>query len=219
MTKDVNHRLRALIASCKRGNRRKQEELYLQFYNYALSICLRYSRDREEAIEIVNDGFVKIFTKLDKYTKNVSFKSWIRKIMVNTAIDYYRRHKEHYHHVDISYAKYEQVRHWDVLDKISEREIIGVIQLLPPSYRLVFNLYVIEGYKHEEVARKLNISIGTSKSNLAMARSKLKRMILKVCTERIAKVIQPGTAGNKQGPSASLPADNRIAKKTSMVKD
>ncbi len=105
--------------------------------------------------------------------------------MVNTAIDYYRRHKEHYHHVDISYAKYEQVKHWDVLDKISEREIIGFIQLLPPSYRLVFNLYVIEGYKHEEVAQKLNISVGTSKSNLAIARSKLKRMILKVCTERI----------------------------------
>lgn len=178
--------LLSLIGYCKKGNQRKQEELYLHFYNYALSICLRYSKDREEAIEIVNDGFIKVLTKLDQYTKNVSFKSWIRRIMVNTAIDYYRRHKAHYQNVDISYAKYEQVEEWDALSKISSEEIIGYIQQLPNSYRMVFNLFVIEGYKHEEIAQKLNISVGTSKSNLAVARSKLKRMLINISLERVS---------------------------------
>ncbi len=166
-----------LIAHCKEGKGDKQEELYLLYYNYAISICLRYSKDREEAIEIVNDGFVKIFTNLKKYREKTSFKSWLRRIMINAAIDYYRRNEKHYHNVDISYARHEFVTE-DALDKISEQEIISLIQELPPSYRLVFNLFVIEGYSHREIAEKINISIGTSKSNLAVARSKLKRGVL-----------------------------------------
>jgi len=144
------------------------------YYNYAMSICLRYSRDREEAVEIVNDGFVKVFSNLNKYRDHTSFKAWLRRVLINAAIDYYRRNEKHYRNVDISYAKYEYITE-DVISKISEKEIIGLIQELPPSYRVVFNLFVIEGFNHQEIAAKLGISVGTSKSNLSMARSKLKR--------------------------------------------
>lgn len=142
-----------------------------------MSICLRYSKTREEAVEIVNDGYVKIFTKIDKYTRGKSFKAWLRKIMVNSAIDYYRKHEKHYHTVDISYAKYES-SYETVLEDLSAKEIMNAVQELPPSYRIVFNLFVIEGFKHKEIAAMLNISSGTSKSNLAVARSKLKRVLI-----------------------------------------
>ncbi|WPP51376.1 RNA polymerase sigma factor [Catalinimonas niigatensis] len=168
-----------LIADCRKGKRAAQDELYLGFYHYAMSIGLRYSRDREEAIEIVNDAFYKILTSLDKYTQGLSFKGWLRKIVINAAIDYYRRNEKHYHGVDISYARHESM-HEDVIDEMSEKEIVVLIQDLPPSYRIVFNLHVIEGFKHEEIAQKLNISVGTSKSNLSIARTKLQLAIYKL---------------------------------------
>lgn len=171
-----------LISSCREGLGDKQEELYLMFYNYAMSICLRYSKDREEAIEIVNDGFVKLFSNLDKYADRTSFKAWLRRIMINASIDYYRRNEKHYHNVDISYAKHEYISE-DALSKITAKEIMALIQELPPSYRMVFNLFVVEGLNHREISTKLNISIGTSKSNLAIARSKLKRRLISVQKE------------------------------------
>lgn len=167
-----------MLDSSSNGDRNSQDRLYREFYAYALTICRRYSRNREEAIEILNDGFVKIFTRLNRFTKGLSFKSWLRKIMINSAIDYFRRNEKHYHTLDVSYVQYESSSDVNVLDKLSEQEIIDAIQRLPPSYRMVFNLHVIEGYKHEEIAHELNISIGTSKSNLAIARNKLRRMLI-----------------------------------------
>lgn len=167
-----------MLDSSNKGDRNSQDRLYKEFYGYALAVCRRYSRNRDEAIEILNDGFVKIFTRLNRYTKGLSFKGWLRKIMINSAIDYFRRNEKHYHTLDVSYVQYESSSDVNVLDKLSEQEIIDAIQRLPPSYRMVFNLYVIEGYKHEEIAHEMNISIGTSKSNLAVARNKLKRMLI-----------------------------------------
>lgn len=142
-----------------------------------MGICLRYSRTHEEAIEILNDGFLKIISKIDKYSPGLSFKGWLRKVMINSAIDYFRRNEKHYHSLDISHIQYESSAE-NVMDKLSEQEIIAAIQLLPASYRMVFNLYVIEGYKHEEIANQLNISVGTTKSNLAIARNKLKKILI-----------------------------------------
>ncbi len=149
-----------------------------------MGICLRYSRSREEAIEILNDGFVKIFSRLEKYARGLSFKAWLRRVMINAAIDYFRRSEKHYHSLDISHAQYETSSE-SVLDELSAGEIIQAIQKLPPSYRMVFNLHVIEGYKHEEIAHQLNISVGTSKSNLAVARNKLKKMLISESRERL----------------------------------
>jgi RNA polymerase sigma-70 factor (ECF subfamily) len=153
--------------------------VYKLFYGYAIGICLRYSRTRDEATEIVNDGFLKIFSKLNNYSKGLSFKGWVRKIMVHSAIDYFRRNEKHYHSLDISHAQYQDDDQTEtILDKLSADEIMKAVQLLPPSYRMVFNLYAIEGFKHEEIANQLNISTGTSKSNLSIARDKLKRMLI-----------------------------------------
>ena len=160
--------------------------LYQQFYGYAMGVSLRYSNSRNEAIEIVNLGFYKVLTQLNKYDRKLSFKGWLRRIMINTAIDYYRRNAKHQHFVDVSYAKDESVN-FDALDQLSEKEILAAIQQLPPSYKMVFNLYVIEGFKHEEVAEKLGISIGTSKSNLAVARNKLQKLLKVIETERVRK--------------------------------
>jgi RNA polymerase sigma factor (sigma-70 family) len=141
-----------------------------------MGVCLRYARSREEAVEIVNDGFYKIFMNLDKYSHGLSFKGWVRRIMVNSSIDHFRRNEKHYDHVDISYIKTESLTP-DVLDELNEEVILQAVQELPPSYRIVFNLYAIEGYKHSEIAQKLNISEGTSKSNLSIARIKLKKAL------------------------------------------
>lgn len=165
--------------SCKKGDRNTQERVYKAFYGYAMGICLRYSKTRDEAIEIVNDGFLKVFTKLDMYSKGLSFKGWIRKIMIHSAIDYFRRNEKHYHSLDISYAQYQDDSATEtIIDKLSAEEIIRAVQTLPSSYRLVFNLYVIEGFKHEEIASQLSISVGTSKSNLSIAREKLKKILI-----------------------------------------
>ena len=142
-----------------------------------MGICLRYSRSPDEAVEILNDGFIKIFAKLSMYSRGLSFKGWMRKIMINSAIDYFRRNERHYQSLDISHVQDETMSE-SVLDQLSAEEIISLIQRLPPSYRMVFNLYVIEGFHHEEIANQLNITVGTSKSNLAIARNKLKKMIM-----------------------------------------
>ncbi|MBZ0247191.1 MAG: sigma-70 family RNA polymerase sigma factor [Cyclobacteriaceae bacterium] len=167
-----------LLDSCRKGNRNSQDRLYKEYYAYSMGICLRYSRTREEAVEIVNDGYIKIFTKLDKYSKGLSFKGWLRRVMINSAIDYFRRNEKHYNSLDISHGQYETTSE-TIIDQMAEEEIIAAIQRLPPSYRMVFNLFVIEGYKHEEIANQLNISTGTSKSNLAIARSKLQKILLR----------------------------------------
>ena len=138
---------------------------------------MRYSRTREEAVEILNDGYFKIFRKLDHYSPGLSFKGWLRKVMVNSAIDYFRRNEKHYTNLDISHVQYKSER-VTILDTLSEKDILASIQQLPESYRMVFNLFVIEGYKHDEIAIMLNISVGTSKSNLAVARNKLKRILM-----------------------------------------
>jgi RNA polymerase sigma factor (sigma-70 family) len=172
-----------LLDTCRRGDRNSQDRLYKEYYAYGMGICLRYSRTREEAIEILNDGFIKILSKLDHYSPGLSFKGWLRKVMINSAIDYFRRNEKHYNSLDISHVQYESSSETG-LDHLSEQEIIAGIQLLPPSYRMVFNLYVIEGYKHEEIANQLNISVGTTKSNLAIARNKLKKILLNEQRER-----------------------------------
>jgi len=166
----------ALLKACKKGKRASQKELYKIYYSYGMSICLRYSKSREEAQEILNDGFIKIFNNLDKYNIDLSFKAWLRRILVNSAIDYYRKHHKHSNTLEIV-----QDLHFDnspdALHNLSVDEIMEMVQQLSPAYRMVFNLYVLEGYKHHEIAAELNISVGASKSNLAKARTKLRLML------------------------------------------
>jgi RNA polymerase sigma-70 factor (ECF subfamily) len=138
---------------------------------------MRYSRTHDEAIEIVNDGFIKVFNHADKVDLTKSFKNWLRKIMVNTALDFYRQNHKHYNHDDIQDLEYQISDNKDASSDLSYQELLGVIQRLSPAYRTVFSLFVIDGYSHEEIADMLNISIGTSKSNLARARINLREML------------------------------------------
>ena len=162
-----------IIDGCKSNKRSAQEKLYQMYYGYAMSISLPYTNNEEEAMEIVNDGFVKVFRSIGTFDSDKKFNVWFRRIMVNSAIDHYRKNKKHYHHMDtedISIADFND----NVIDTISANEILNLVQNLPPAYKMVFNLYALDGYKHQEIAEMLNISIGTSKSNLAKARNKLK---------------------------------------------
>lgn len=168
--------LQKLIKACLRGQPAAQETLYRGFYGYAMGIGLRYAQTREEAEEIVNDGFLKVFLRLETHDQLHSFKSWIRRIFINAAIDHHRKHEKHYQVKNIEFL-YDQQTPSTSLEQLSEQELIRLIQLLPPAYRLVFNLYAIEGFKHREIAEKLEITIGTSKSNLAKARKHLQRMV------------------------------------------
>jgi len=168
--------LQNLINACRNKDSHAQEKLYREFYGFAMGIVRRYARSREEAIEIVNDGFFKALTNLDKYSIELSFPGWLRRIMINTAIDHFRRNEKHYNSIDISYSK-DSSNTPDALSQIAAEEILHAISQLPSSYRMVFSLHVIEGYSHEEISQLLGISVGTSKSNLSVARTKLMKLL------------------------------------------
>lgn len=165
-----------LIQGCKRNDRDSQRLLYQHYYAYALSICIRYSRNITEAKEVVNDGFMKVFGKIDQYNQDSPFKGWLRKIMINTSIDQYRKELKHQQQDPVEFAHSAFTQPQAITD-LSHDELIGLVQKLSPAYRAVFNLHVIDGYTHEEIGKILSISAGTSKSNLLKARESLRRML------------------------------------------
>jgi RNA polymerase sigma factor (sigma-70 family) len=165
-----------LLQGCKQKDRDSQRLLYQHYYSYALSVCIRYSRSVAEAKEVVNDGFLKIFDKIDQYNPDFSFKGWLRKIMINASIDQHRRELKHAFQSPMKHAHVQQSQPLAV-SNLSHEELVGLIQKLTPAYRAVFNLYVIDGYTHEEIGKLLNISEGTSKSNLSKARENLRSML------------------------------------------
>lgn len=168
--------LKDLIHGCKHGERMSQKQLYEKFFGYSLSVCIRYCKNKEEAYEILNDGFMKVFSKLDLYDQDKPFKGWLRRIMINTALDHYRRNLKHSNHKELTENENFAVFS-NALPDLAYDDIVLMIQKLPPAYKLVFNMAVIDGYKHEEIADILGISVGTSKSNLFKAREKLKIMV------------------------------------------
>ena len=176
MKKDQQSFLVDLLKGCLKNDRKSQRKLYEHFYGYGLSICLRYSDSRDEAVELLNEAFMKIFTNLKKFDLSKPFRPWLRRILINTCINNFRKKK-----LDFTTELGEANSHVtpdDILSGISYDEILDMIRKLSPAYRAVFNLYVIEGYKHEEIAEMLNISVGTSKSNLSKAKKNM-QLILK----------------------------------------
>ncbi len=171
-----------IIDGCRQWKRSSQEALYRQFFGYAMAICLRYANNKSEAIEILNDGFLKIFYHIHSYDPSRPFKSWLSKIMANTAIDHLRSKKKISFSEDITKAYDLGVSDEKALDKLSYDEILQLVQHLPPAYKTVFNLYVMEGFQHQEIAEMLGISEGTSKSNLFKAKRILKEKIAALST-------------------------------------
>ncbi len=154
--------------------------LYQHFFGYAMNICLRYTANRTEATEVLNEGFLKVFTKIEMYDQEKSLKGWIRRIMINSAIDYYRQNSRHTNNSSDIENAMKVSEQETVSSKLSYDEILSEIQTLSPGYRTVFNLYVIDGYTHEEIAGQLGISVGTSKSNLFKAKAFLQKRLTKI---------------------------------------
>ena len=173
---DLKNQEKDLIKACIAKERWAQKVLYEENYGKLMGVCLRYSNNKDDALDILHEGFIKIFKNIDKYKPGTSIIAWMRRIMVNTAIDYYRKMvRRRTEDIDTAYeVKSEEA---DAISKVSEKEILEAVQSLSPAYRVVFNLYVIEGFSHKEVAEKLNITESTSRSNLVKARMKLKAIL------------------------------------------
>ncbi|UAY52060.1 RNA polymerase sigma factor [Ferruginibacter albus] len=167
--------------------------IYNSFYGYAMAICDRYTNNHDDSVEILNDGFLKIFKEIHRfkpaYSDEIgSFKGWLRKIMIYTAIDHFRKNRKHQLVGELDSAVYHlQADVEGALDKVSYHEIIKFIQDLSPGYRIVLNLFIVEGLSHEEIAEQLGISVGTSKSNLAKARKQLQKILFRQNKILIAK--------------------------------
>lgn len=166
-----------LIQECVAGNRASQELLYKKFAPKMFAICLRYADSKQSAEDILQEGFIKVFNHLDKYRSEGSFEGWVKRIFVNTSIEYYRKSIVAKRHVDIEKVYDHKSKEEDAVSKLARKDLVNMVQKLPPGYRTVFNLYAIEGYTHREISKLLGISEGTSKSQLARARAMLKRFL------------------------------------------
>lgn len=174
-----------LIKDCINRNRRSEYELYKLTYSYLMSISIRYTRNQDLAKEYLNVGFLKILSNLEKYKEEIPFKAWIRKIMINTLIDEYRKQKKHIEvidYVDYHYDNSDYAELNSALDHINTNDIYKLITQLPPMAQQVFNLFVIDGYSHKEIGEILNIEEGTSKWHLNSARTKLKEILEQMVT-------------------------------------
>lgn len=173
---NLTHTEEDFINACIAKDGFALKKLYEDHYPMMYPLCKRYANTEDDALDILHDGFIKVFRNLDKYQVGTSLGAWIKRIIVNTAIDYYRRETRR-RVMDIEDAKNIVFDTDDILNKISAEEIIDLLQNLTPAYRSVFNLYVIEGYSHKELAEILNITESTSRSNLVKARTKLKELL------------------------------------------
>jgi RNA polymerase sigma-70 factor (ECF subfamily) len=165
-----------LIRDCLASKRGAHELFYKRFYGYVMSIALRYANHAEEAKEITNDSFVKVFQHLNRHDQQRSLKAWIRRIVVNTALDRLRKNNRELRQTDIEQTIIE-APDGGVLEKLSAEDIMQMVQSLSSAQRAVFNLFEIEGFSHEEIGAMLEIPVGTSKSHLARAKMKLRQMI------------------------------------------
>ncbi|PLK44937.1 RNA polymerase sigma factor [Emticicia sp. TH156] len=169
-------RLESIIQACIEQNPHAQSLLYKQYFGFSKSVCLRYSSTQEEAKEILNEGFLKVFNNLATYLPKYPFKAWLRTIMVNTAINYYRDNKKYNQELTIDDIE-EPIYDEDIINKISAEEILALVQKLPPAYRTVFVMHVVDGYNHREIGEILGINEGTSRSNFMKARIKLQLLV------------------------------------------
>ena len=175
---DTKTYLENIIAECKNGNVLHQELLYKHFYGYALSICRLYTYSNDDAVSILNDSFLKVFSSIKKkeYNNNIPFKNWLRRILINTAIDNYRKNVKHYYHLEI---ENEEVIYTDsnVINDLTIKDILKLLDQLPEMHRIVFNLYEIQGFNHKEISEKLTIGESTSRVFLTRAKKKLRILI------------------------------------------
>ncbi len=171
-----------LIKRCADGDIRSQEFLYRRYFSFATSICIRYTRDESEAMEIVNDSYMKVLERLSDYDHSRPFKSWYGKILVNTAIDNYRKNLKHNDHLSINNITETAEQGPDIEAELSVKDILALYRHLPANYKITFNLFEIEGYSHEEIGQMMGVTASTSRSNLARAKKMLRELYNKHIT-------------------------------------
>ena len=166
-----------LINGCINNSRKAQEHLYKKFYGPMASICLRYTRNHEDAIEVLHNGFLKVFKNIHTYdTGRASLYTWVRTIIINSAIDFIRQRGKFHTHIELEKVD-EPAIEADAIQRMSSHEVLLLVQKLSPATQTVFNLYVVEGYNHREIANLLGISEGTSKWHLSEARKQLQKLL------------------------------------------
>ncbi len=172
-----------IIQGCINGDRRAQQFLYEHFYGKMMVVCMRYANCHDEALDMFQEAFIKVFKNLPKYSKKGSFEGWVRRIMVNTCIDHIRKNKINNQMVELDgnhgSLEVDEEKDAGILEHVNFNDLLSMVQLLSPAYRSVFNLYIVDGYTHQEISDSLGISVGTSKSNLAKAKGNLKKMLVK----------------------------------------
>jgi RNA polymerase sigma-70 factor (ECF subfamily) len=168
-----------IIKACIKGDRKAQKQLYQLFADKMFGVCLRYADNADEAKDILQDGFIKVFLNLKQFNHKGSFEGWVRRIMVNTALEKFRD-RSYLFAVNMEQGYESKDSEYDhILSELAVQDLLKLIQELSPQYRMVFNLYAIEGYSHKEICEMLNIKEGTSKSNLSRAREILKEKVTK----------------------------------------
>lgn len=171
-----------LVQRCVRKEAQAQEYLFKTFSSRMLGICTRYSDSIEEAEDIMQEGFIKIFHKLDTFKHNGSLEGWMKRIMINTALDLFRKNKNFKYTIDIETIEYTAETNQHVLESMGAKDLLKIIKAMPKGFRTIFNLYAIEGYAHKEIANMLEITESTSKSQYSRARAYLQKILL---TEKI----------------------------------
>ena len=178
--------LQQLIKGCLERDRKAQQAVYKLLYGKMKVVCMRYTRDTDQALDILQEGFIKVFQNMERYSGSGSFEGWVRRIMVNLSIDRFRKQKNDFLLLNgsMNIEDYEDVVE-DETDvesvdyDFTPEQILEAMQQLSPAYKTVFNLYVFENYTHQDIAEALSISIGTSKSNFAKAKRNMKKILLK----------------------------------------
>jgi RNA polymerase sigma factor (sigma-70 family) len=169
-----------LITRSKAQDRKAQELLYKQFAPKMLGVCMRYAADKMEAEDMLQNGFIKMFTKLEDYRGDGAFEGWVRRIMVHCSIEYYRKHHKMIQVMDVTELSDEPSVNPSAMANMSAKDLMAVVNQLSPGYKMVFNLYAIEGYSHREIADIVGITEGASKSQLSRARTILKDLVVKM---------------------------------------
>ncbi len=170
-----------VVEDCLRGNESAMKKFYEHFQGFALSVCMSYCENRDDALEIMNDGFLKVFNNLDKLDNIERIKPWLRRIMINVAIDFFRKNAKKQSTQLTENIADDNYGEASVYAKLSSEDIMAAVQSLPTNFRLVFNLYAVEGYSHKEIGELLKIAESTSRANLSLAngllREKLKKLL------------------------------------------
>ena len=178
----------AILAGCLKGESRSQELLYMNFAPTMFAICLRYAADHPQAEDMLQEGFIKVFQHLGRFRNEGSFEGWMKRIFVNTAFEWLRKHGVMNRVMDVEFFA-EEIIQQDAFDELSKNDLVRMIQNLSPGYRTVFNLFAIEGYSHKEIAVMMNISEGTSKSQFSRARYLLQKMVINSNKTRYAAAV------------------------------